>query len=79
MAEHKLTVQDSWLHIKYAGEDRDDGCANELSIYKIPADPELQLVLSNVDLDNRSHDNTFALSKDDARAMVEYLQKWLNE
>lgn len=78
MTKHKINIQDSWLHIKYDGEDRDDGCTNELSIYRIPDDPELQIVLSNVDLTNRSYDNTFALTKDDARALVSYLQKWLN-
>lgn len=77
MATHEINCQDHWLHIKYDGEDRDDGCANELSIYRIPEDDELQLLLSNIDLANRSHDNTFALTKQDAKALVSYLQKWL--
>nr|WP_220477123.1 hypothetical protein [Limosilactobacillus rudii] len=65
------------MHIKYDGEDRDDECVNELSIYQNANDTELQMLVSNIDFDNISHDNTFALTKDDAKMLVAYLQDWL--
>lgn len=76
MKEHEITSQPAWLHIKYGGEDRDDGCVNELSLYRQNDAPELQLLVSNVDFNNVSHDNTFALTKKDARILAHYLQEW---
>ena len=32
----------------------------------------------NIDFDNISHDNTFALTKEDAKVLIDYLQKWIN-
>ena len=34
MEKHEIDRQAKWLHIKYDGEDRDDECVNELSIYQ---------------------------------------------
>ncbi len=77
--QHEIDRQTNWLHIKYDGEDHDDECVNELSIYQNNEDDELQMLVSNVDFDNISHDNTFALTKDDAKMLVNYLQDWLNK
>ncbi|MRN07350.1 hypothetical protein EAI26_08120 [Lactobacillus sp. 0.1XD8-4] len=79
MEQHEIDRQTNWLHIKYDGEDHDDECVNELSIYQNNEDDELQMLVSNVDFDNISHDNTFALTKDDAKMLVNYLQDWLNK
>ena len=62
MEKHEIDRQANWLHIKYDGEDRDDECVNELSIYQNKDDSELQMLVSNVDFNNISHDNTFALT-----------------
>ncbi|MBB1099339.1 hypothetical protein H5R88_04315 [Limosilactobacillus sp. WF-MT5-A] len=78
MEKHEIDRQAKWLHIKYDGEDRDDECVNELSIYQNADDPELQVMVSNIDFDNISHDNTFALTKEDAQVLLEYLKDWLN-
>lgn len=78
MEKHKIDQQANWLHIKYDGEERDDRCINELSIYQNTNEPELQLLVSNIDFDNISHDNTFSLTKEDAQALIDYLQKWIN-
>ena len=76
--KHEIDHQAKWLHIKYDGEDRDDECVNELSIYQNADEPELQMLVSNIDFDNISHDNTFALTKEDARVLIEYLKDWIN-
>ncbi|AGR64332.1 hypothetical protein [Limosilactobacillus reuteri] len=78
MEKHEIDYQAKWLHIKYDGEDRDDECVNELSIYQNADEPELQMLVSNIDFDNVSHDNTFALTKEDAKVLIDYLQKWIN-
>ena len=78
MEKHEIDRQAKWLHIKYDGEDRDDECVNELSIYQNADESELQMLVSNIDCDNISHDNTFALTKEDARVLIDYLQKWIN-
>ena len=75
MEKHEIDHQAKWLHIKYDGEDRDDECVNELSIYQNADEPELQMLVSNIDFDNISHDNTFALTKEDAKVLIDYLQK----
>lgn len=77
MEKHKIDCQAKWLHIKYDGEERDDECVNELSIYQNADESELQMLVSNIDFDNTSHDNTFALTKEDARVLIDYLQKWI--
>ena len=76
--KHEIDQQAKWLHIKYDGEDRDDECVNELSIYQSADEPELQMLVSNIDFDNISHDNTFALTKEDAKVLIEYLKDWIN-
>lgn len=77
MEKHEIDQQAKWLHIKYDGEDRDDECVNELSIYQNADESELQMLVSNIDFDNISHDNTFALTKEDAKVLIDYLQKWV--
>ena len=77
MEKHEIDRQAKWLHIKYDGEDRDDECVNELSIYQNADESELQMLVSNIDFDNISHDNTFALTKEDARVLIEYLKDWI--
>ena len=78
MEKHEIDRQTKWLHIKYDGEDRDDECVNELSIYQSADEPELQMLVSNIDFDNISHDNTFALTKEYAKVLIEYLKDWIN-
>ena len=78
MEKHEIDRQAKWLHIKYDGEDRDDECVNELSIYQNADESELQMLVSNIDFDNISHDNTFTLTKEDARVLIEYLKDWIN-
>lgn len=78
MEKHEIDRQAKWLHIKYDGEDRDDECVNELSIYQNTDESELQMLVSNIDFDNIGHDNTFALTKEDAKVLIDYLQKWIN-
>ena len=78
MEKHEIDRQAKWLHIKYDGEDRDDECVNELSIYQNADESELQMLVSNIDFDNISHDNTFTLTKEDAKVLIDYLQKWIN-
>ncbi|MCT3200480.1 hypothetical protein [Limosilactobacillus reuteri] len=78
MEKHEIDHQAKWLHIKYDVEDRDDECVNELSIYQNADEPELQMLVSNIDFDNISHDNTFALTKEGARVLIEYLKDWIN-
>ena len=36
------------------------------------------MLVSNIDFDNISHDNTFALTKEDAKVLIEYLKDWIN-
>lgn len=78
MEKHEIDHQAKWLHIKYDGGDRDDECVNELSIYQNADEPELQMLVSNIDFDNISHDNTFTLTKEDAKILIEYLKDWIN-
>ncbi|MGM9891254.1 hypothetical protein [Limosilactobacillus sp.] len=78
MTGHQRQADQTWLNIHYAGEEADDGCANELSIYKQP-DQRLQLLLTNVDFAGHGHDNTFSLDKDDARQLAKFLTDWLGQ
>ena len=78
MEKHEIDRQAKWLHIKYDGEDRDDECVNELSIYQNADESELQMLVSNIDFDNISHDNTFTLTKEDEKILIEYLKDWIN-
>ncbi len=74
---HHVRIEDGWFNDHYRGEDRDDGCANQLSLYHDPATNQLDILLTNVDFNNVSHDNTFALNRDDAQKLCDYLQDWL--
>lgn len=78
MTKHQIISDQDWFDSRYAGEDADDGCPNELSIYKQNRQ-ELTLLLSNIDFAGDSHDNTYLLNRDDARALNQFLQKWLAE
>lgn len=77
MTKHHVTVDHDWFNDHYSGEDADDGCANELSLYKQAADDRLQLLLSNIDFAGQSHDNTFSLNRQDARQLADFLEQWL--
>ncbi|HJA21774.1 hypothetical protein [Limosilactobacillus panis] len=79
MTKHQRRVHTHWLNIRYAGEDEDDGCANELSFYAQPTTNRLQLLLTNVDFQKQGHDNTFSLDRDDAQALAKFLTSWLKE
>lgn len=79
MSKHQVKIEDGWLNIRYDGEDADDGCKNELSLYRQPDHKRLQLLLSNVDFDGQSHDNTFSFDRRDAQQIVTFLEKWLEE
>lgn len=70
---HHVDHDQAWLHLSYSGEDVDDGCRNELSFYRQP-DGSYEMVLTNVDFAQISHDNTWHLTKQDAQAIVKYLQ-----
>lgn len=49
MNRHQTNNQDQWFHSRYDGEDRDDGCSNELSI-KLSQEgtSRLEILLTNV-------------------------------
>jgi hypothetical protein len=76
---HKVTIDGTWFNDRYRGEDRDDGCANELSLYHDPTADQLDILLTNVDFNQVSHDNTFALNREDAQRLRDYLQDWLDK
>lgn len=77
MHKHHTSSEPAWFHSYYAGEDRDDGCPNELSLYADPEEPQLDLLLTNVDFKGVGHDNTFALNRDDVVKLQSFLQGWL--
>lgn len=71
-------MDDQWFHSIYAGEDRDDGCQNELSIKPSHEDPNrLEVLLTNVDFNQHSHDTTFSLTKEDAKLLEKFLEEWI--
>ena len=84
---HQINTDGQWLHLFYQGEERDDGCANELSLQPAnelslqPANGEhrLNLLLSNHGFNNEPHDATFSLNQADAQALQKYLSSWLND
>lgn len=77
MSKHQTSVDQEWFHSHYAGEDRDDGCGNELSLYNDPVADQLDLLLTNVDFDDVGHSNTYALNHDDVIKLHDFLQNWL--
>lgn len=76
---HKIDVDGQWLHLFYQGEERDDGCANELSLQPANDEPRLNLLLSNHGFNNEPHDATFSLDQADVKALQKYLANWLND
>ena len=79
MNRHQTSNQDQWFHSRYDGEDRDDGCPNELSIKPSQEDASrLEVLLTNVGFKEETYDNTFSLTREDARLLQDFLQKWLN-
>lgn len=77
MSKHSLTVDGNFFDSHYAGEERDDDNANELSVQPDGGDPErLSLLLSNWDNDGREYDNTFSITKQEARLLGKLLLKW---
>lgn len=78
MNRHQTSNQDQWFHSQYSGEDRDDDCQNELSIKPSQEDPSrLDLLLTNVGFDQRCYDNTFSLTREDAKQLRDFLNQWL--
>ncbi|WP_047768585.1 MULTISPECIES: hypothetical protein [Limosilactobacillus] len=77
MSKHQVNGDQDWFHCYYRGEDRDDGCANELSLSTDPAADQLDLLVSNPGFNNESHDDTFALQKGDVKKLSAFLQSWL--
>jgi hypothetical protein len=44
-----------------------------------PTADQLDILLTNVDFNQVSHDNTFALNREDAQRLRDYLQDWLDK
>lgn len=76
---HQINTDGQWLHLFYQGEERDDGCANELSLQPANDEYRLNLILSNHGFNNESHDATFSLDQADVKALQKYLSAWLND
>ena len=76
---HQINTDGQWLHLFYQGEERDDGCANELSLQPTNDEYRLNLILSNHGFNNESHDATFSLDQADVKALQKYLSAWLND
>ena len=79
MTNHKPTAIPGWFHSYYQGEDRDDGCANELSLHVNPTSPRLEMLLTNVDFTGEGHTNTFSLGRTDVVLLRDFLQDWLKQ
>lgn len=79
MNRHQTSNQDQWFHSRYDGEDRDDGCQNELSIKPSQENASrLEVLLTNVGFNGETYDNTFSLTKEDAEQLRDFLNQWLN-
>ena len=76
---HQINTDGQWLHLFYQGEERDDGCANELSLQPANDEYRLNLLLSNHGFNNEPHDATFSLDQDDDKALQKYLSAWRND
>ena len=80
MNRHQTSNQDQWFHSRYDGEDRDDGCQNELSIKPSQEDASrLEVLLTNVGFNGETYDNTFSLTSEDAEQLRDFLNQWLNQ
>lgn len=79
MNRHQTSNQDQWFHSRYDGEDRDDGCSNELSIKPSQENiSRLEVLLTNVGFNGKTYDNTFSLTREDAEQLRDFLNQWLN-
>lgn len=76
---HQINTDGQWLHLFYQGEERDDGCANELSLQPANDEYRLNLLLSNHGFNNEPHDATFSLDQADVKALQKSLSAWLND
>lgn len=76
---HQINTDGQWLHLFYQVEERDDGCANELSLQPANDEYRLNLLLSNHGFNNEPHDATFSLDQADVKALQKYLSAWLND
>ena len=80
MNRHQTSNQDQWFHSRYDGEDRDDGCQNELSIKPSQEDTNrLEVLLTNAGFNGETYDNTFSLTREDAEQLRDFLNQWLNQ
>ena len=77
MSKHQIKQIPGFIDCSYAGEDRDDGNANELSLQADGSNKDrLSLLLSNSDADGRQFDNTYSLTKEEAAAIGKFLIDW---
>ncbi|KRN59013.1 hypothetical protein IV45_GL000048 [Limosilactobacillus secaliphilus] len=77
LSKHKITTDSNYFDSRYAGEDRDDNNANELSVQPDGGDEKrLSLLLTNWDADGHEFDNTFSLTKEEARLLGSLLTSW---
>ncbi|WP_242335240.1 hypothetical protein [Limosilactobacillus urinaemulieris] len=80
MNRHQTSNQDQWFHSRYDGEDRDDGCQNELSIKPSQENASrLEVLLTNVGFNGKTYDNTFSLTREDVEQLRDFLNQWLNQ
>lgn len=78
MNPHQTSCDHDWFHVRYHGEDRDDGTSNELSIKPAVDEDRLNILLTNVGFDQHCYDNTFSLTREDAKQLAGFLKEWLN-
>ena len=76
---HQINTDGQCLNLFYQGEERDDGCANELSLQPANDEYRLNLILSNHGFNNEPHDATYSLDQADGKALQKYLSAWLND
>ena len=77
MSKHSLTIDQDFFDSRYAGEERDDANANELSVQPDGGDHNrLSLLLTNWDAQGHEFDNTFSLTKEEARILGAMLTQW---
>lgn len=78
MNPHQTSCDPAWFHVRYSGEDSDDGMANELSIKPAVDEDRLNVLLTNVGFDQHCYDNTFSLTREDATQLAAFLEDWLD-
>ena len=79
MNQHQTTAVPSWFHSRYRGENRDDGCANELSVYRDPVEPRLDVLLTNVDFAGVGHENTYSLTRERPSSATSCRNGWITK